>query len=169
MFPATSLRETNEPISYQAHGFGIKNERFARIAKWKTDAAAAGEQTAHFHQRNQRRQSTPTGKLKIERLMVISLVKHLCPGTGVETTGIAMQSDNMRPNPDGGQDRESAFAAISCSSSAPPKNSRQRRTLLPWVVIWLVGEFSKGFSLDERTLTNRFADAASDILDLFCG
>src|SRR6266550_4901736 len=49
----------------------------------------------------------------------------------------------QRPNLDGGQDRESAFAAVPCSSSALPRNSRQRRTLLPWVVIWLVGEFSK--------------------------
>ena len=29
--------------------------------------------------------------------MLIGLVKHLCPGTGVETTGIAMQSNNSVP------------------------------------------------------------------------
>ena len=29
--------------------------------------------------------------------MVISLMKHLCPSTGVKTTGIAMQGDNMVP------------------------------------------------------------------------
>ncbi len=97
MFPAAFLRETNEAISYQTYRFRIKDERFARIAKWKADAAAARKRTAHFHQRNQRRQSPPAGKLKIERSMVISLVKHLCPGTGVETTGIAMQSNNGVP------------------------------------------------------------------------
>src|SRR6266404_1657309 len=97
IFPAAFLRETNEPSPYQAHRLRIKDERFARIAKWKADAAAARERAAHFHQRNQRRQSAPAGKLKIERLMIISLVKHLCPGTGVETTGIAMQSDNSVP------------------------------------------------------------------------
>ncbi|PYJ22774.1 MAG: hypothetical protein DME99_04570 [Verrucomicrobia bacterium] len=91
------MREANKLISYQAHRFRIKDERFARIAKWKADTAAPRERAPHFHQRNQRRQSVPAGKLKIERLMVISFVKHLCPGTRVETTGIAMQSNNMVP------------------------------------------------------------------------
>src|SRR5439155_25585152 len=97
VFPAAFLRDTNEQVSYQTYRFRIKDERFARIAKWKADAAAACEQTAHFHQRDQRRQSAPAGKLKIERSMAISLVKHLCPGTGVETVGIAMQSNNGVP------------------------------------------------------------------------
>jgi len=55
VFPAAFLREANELISYQTHRFRIKDERFARIAKWKADAAAARERTAHFHQRSQRR------------------------------------------------------------------------------------------------------------------
>ena len=83
-------RETNELVCYNADRFRIKDERFARIAKWKADAAAAGEQTLYFHQRNQRCQRVSAGKLKVKRLMVISLVKHLCPGAGVEATGTAM-------------------------------------------------------------------------------
>ena len=98
VFPAAFLRETNEAISYQTYRFRIKDERFARIAKWKADAAAAGEQTAYFHQWNQRCQPASTGKLKVKRLMVISLVKHLCPGAGVEATSISMQSSNMVPS-----------------------------------------------------------------------
>ena len=97
MLPAAFLGEAKDSISYQPHRFRIKDERFARIAKWKADAAAARERTAHLHQRNQRRQSAPAGKLKIEGSMVISSVKHLRPGTGVETTGIAMQSNNSVP------------------------------------------------------------------------
>jgi hypothetical protein len=54
VFPTTFLRKANEMISYQAHRLWIKDERFARIAKWKGDATAAGEQTPYFHQRNQR-------------------------------------------------------------------------------------------------------------------
>ena len=90
MLPSAFLREANEPISYQAYRFRFKYQRLTRIAKWKADTAAASERTAYFHQRNQRRQSAPTGKLKIKRLMVISLVKHLCPGARVETTAVAM-------------------------------------------------------------------------------
>src|SRR5205809_4186758 len=75
VFLAASFREANEPISYQVHRFRIKDERFARIAKWKAHATAARERTAHFHQRSQRRQSASAGKLKIKGLMVISLVK----------------------------------------------------------------------------------------------
>src|SRR6266496_1148103 len=84
-------------ISYQAHRFWIKDERFAAIAKWKADATAAGEQTPYFHQRNQRCQSASAGKLKVKRLMVISLMKHLCPGAGVEAAGVAMQSNHQIP------------------------------------------------------------------------
>ena len=91
------LREANEPVSYQPYCFRIKDKRFARVAKWKADAAAARERTAHFHQWNQRRQSAFAGKLKIEGSMIISFVKHLCPAAGVETTRIAMQGNNMVP------------------------------------------------------------------------
>jgi hypothetical protein len=36
-------------ISYQPHHSLIKDERFARVAKRKADAAAAGNRTSHFH------------------------------------------------------------------------------------------------------------------------
>ena len=91
------MREANKPISYQVDHFWIKNKRFARVAEWKADTAAARERTAHFHQRDQRRQSVSVGKLEVKRPMVISLVKHLCPGAGVETASIAMQRNNMIP------------------------------------------------------------------------
>jgi hypothetical protein len=77
-------------VCYKADRFWIKDEWFARIAKWKTDAAATGKHTAHFHHWNQRCQPASAGKLKVKKPMVISLVKHLCPGPGVEATGIAM-------------------------------------------------------------------------------
>ena len=100
--------------------------------------------------------------------MVISLTKHLCPGTGVEAACIAMQGNHNVPtwivdrieNPhlqrflvrlrlyQGILAREGA-ASMGCN-------------LAGWRVF-------KGCSLGERSLTNRFADAASDILDLFCG
>ena len=90
MFPTTFLRKANEMISYQAHCLWIKDKRFACIAKWKADATAAGEQTTYFHQRNQRCYPVSAGKLKVKRLMIISLVKHLRPGARMEATGIAM-------------------------------------------------------------------------------
>src|SRR5438034_3336783 len=96
--PTPFPRETNELVCYKVRRFLIKDEWFAHIAEWKADAAAASEQTAHFHQRNQRHQSVSAGKLEVKRLMVISLVKHLCPGAGVETTRIAMQGNKMVPN-----------------------------------------------------------------------
>jgi hypothetical protein len=49
VFPMPFSRETNELVCYNADRFWIKDERFALIAKWKTDASAAREQTAHFH------------------------------------------------------------------------------------------------------------------------
>ena len=90
VFPMPFSRETNELVCYKCRGVRIKDEWFARIAKRKADTAAAGEQTPYFHQRNQRCQPGSAGKLKVKRLMVISLVKHLCPGTSVKATSIAM-------------------------------------------------------------------------------
>ena len=49
VFPAALLREAKKPISYQTHHLLIEDERFARVAKGKADAAAAGKRTAHFH------------------------------------------------------------------------------------------------------------------------
>ena len=97
MSPAALLREANEPISYQVGHSWIEDKRFAFVAEWKAGAAPARERTAYFHQRNQRCQSAAVGKLKIERPMVISLVKHPCPGASVETTGIAMQGNKIVP------------------------------------------------------------------------
>ncbi len=165
VFPAAFLREANKAISYEAHRFLIKDERFARIAKWKADAAAARERTAHFHQRNQRGQSAPAGKLKIERLMVISLMKHLCPGTGVETIGIAMQSNNMVPTRivDRIEDPHlQRFAG--CLRLDERIIARERRSFFRSRFGWLKN--LQEFSLGERSHANCFADAASDIFDL---
>jgi len=98
VFPAALLREAKKSISYQTYHLPIEDKRFARIAKRKADAAAAGKRTAHFHQRNQRRQSAAARELKVKWLMAIRLVKYPCPGTGVKTTGIAVQSNNMVPS-----------------------------------------------------------------------
>ena len=97
MFPAAFPREANKAIFYYAGHFRIKDERLAHIAEWEADAAASGERTAHFHQRYQRRQPASAGKLKIKRVMVISLMKHLRPGARVKATGVAMQGNQMIP------------------------------------------------------------------------
>jgi hypothetical protein len=97
--PTSFSREANELVCYKRPCFRIKDERFAHVAKRKTNAAAAGKRTAHFHQRNQRRQSAPVGKLKIKRPVTVRLVEDLCPGTGVKTTGTAMQGNKMIPAP----------------------------------------------------------------------
>ena len=49
VFPSALLRQANELISYRAHHVRIEDERFARIAKRKADAAAAGKRATHFH------------------------------------------------------------------------------------------------------------------------
>jgi hypothetical protein len=49
VFPSALPRQADELISYRAHHFRIEDERFARVAKRKTDAAAAGKRTSHFH------------------------------------------------------------------------------------------------------------------------
>jgi hypothetical protein len=95
--PSAFPREANKSISYQVQSFWIKDEWFARIAEREADAAAASKPAAHLHQGYQRRQPAPPGEPKIKRLMVISLMKHLCPGTRVETAGIAMQGNQMVP------------------------------------------------------------------------
>jgi hypothetical protein len=97
MSPSTFLRETHDPISYQIDGGWIKDEWLACIAEWEADAATASERTAHFHHRYQRRQSTALGKPEVKRVVVVSLMKHLCPGTRVKATGVAMQGDQMIP------------------------------------------------------------------------
>ncbi len=91
------LCEANQPVSNKTHGFRIGDERLASVAEWETDTSTAGEQTAHFHERNQCSQSTSAGKLKVKRFMIVSLVEHFRPGTGVETTAVAMQRNNMIP------------------------------------------------------------------------
>ena len=97
MFPATFPREANKAISYCIGYFWIEDERLANIAEWKADTAPSSERTVHFHQRYQRGQPASAGKLKIERMMVISLVKHLRPGAGVEAPGVAMQGNHKIP------------------------------------------------------------------------
>ena len=77
--------------------FWIKNERLADIAEWETDSAPPSERTAYFHQRYQRGQPASARKLKVKRLMVIGLMKHLCPGTGVKATGVAVQGNHKVP------------------------------------------------------------------------
>ena len=98
MFPAAFLRETHNSISDQMGRFWIKNERFAYIAEWETDSTPPGEGTAYFHQRYQRGQPASPRKLKVKGLMVIGLMKHLCPGTGVKATGIAVQGNHKVPS-----------------------------------------------------------------------
>src|SRR2546423_15525314 len=81
VFPAAFPSEANNPISYQFDRFRIKNERLACIAEWEADAAAASERTAHFHNRDPRRQAAGPGKPKAEKVGGGSLMKHLCPCT----------------------------------------------------------------------------------------
>jgi hypothetical protein len=95
--PSAFPREANKSISYQVQSFWIKDEWLACIAEREADAAAASERTAHFHQRYQRRQPASPGKSKVKGVMVVSLMKHLCPGTGVEAAGIAMQGNQVIP------------------------------------------------------------------------
>src|SRR5881398_3649864 len=97
MSPSAFLRETYDPISYQIDGVWIKNKWLACIAEWEADAATASEWTAHFHHRYQRRQPTAPRKAEVKRAVVVSLLKHLCPGTRVKATGVAMQGNQMIP------------------------------------------------------------------------
>ena len=90
-------RKAKEAISYQMDHFWIKDEWLACIAEWEADAAATSERTAHFHHRYQRRQPTAPGKPEVKRVVVVSLMKHLCPGTRVKATGVAMQGNQMIP------------------------------------------------------------------------
>jgi hypothetical protein len=90
VFPAAFPREPDEAISYCIGYFWIKDERLAHIAEWEADTAPSSERTVHFHQRYQRGQPASAGKLKVKGLMVVSLMKHFCPGTGVKATGVAM-------------------------------------------------------------------------------
>ena len=96
--------------------------------------------------------------------MVISLVKHLCPGTGVETTGIAMQSNNGVPtrivdrieNPH----LQRFVAGLRFHKRIVVRERRRFRCFR------LFESLQNLFPLDERFYTNHFADAASDIFDL---
>ena len=96
--PPTLLGDVKEPLSNQAERLRFKDERFAHIAKRKTDAAAAGKRTAHFHQRNQRRQSVTPRKMKIKGPMAVRLVEDFCPSAGMKTIGIAMQGYELIPS-----------------------------------------------------------------------
>jgi hypothetical protein len=97
VFPAAFPREANKAIFYYAGHSRVKDERLAHIAEWEADTASSSERTVHFHQRYQRGQPASAGKLKVKRLMVISLVKHLRPGAGVEAPGVAMQGNHKIP------------------------------------------------------------------------
>ena len=96
--PPTLLREVKEPLSNQSERLRFKDERFAHIAKRKTNAAASGKRTAHFHQRNQRRQSVTPGKVKIKRPMAVRLVEDSCPSAGMKTIGIPMHGYELVPS-----------------------------------------------------------------------
>jgi hypothetical protein len=95
--PPTLLRQMKEPLSNQSERLRFKDERFAQIAKRKTNAAAAGKRTTHFHQGNQRRQSATPGKVKIKGPVSVRLVEDLCPSAVMKTTGIAMQGYELVP------------------------------------------------------------------------
>jgi len=97
MFPPTFLGEANDAISYYVGNFRIKNERLAHIAERETDTAPSSQRTAYFHQRYQRSQPASARELKVKRLMVVSLMKHLRPSARVETTGVAVQSNYKIP------------------------------------------------------------------------
>ena len=86
-----------EPLSNKSKRLRFKDERFAHIAKRKTNAAAAGKGTAHFHQRNQRHQSATPGKVKIKGTVSVGLVEDLCPSAAMKTTGITMQGYKLVP------------------------------------------------------------------------
>ena len=106
-------------ISYQAHHFRIKDERFARIAKWKADAAAAGKRTSHFHQRNQRRQSTSAGKAEDRRADAYMSDEAPLPRHWCENNQHRDAKQQHGPKPVRGEDREPAFAMIGRSFSLP--------------------------------------------------
>src|SRR5204863_8184058 len=95
MSPSAFLRETYDPISYQIDGVWIKNKWLACIAEWEADAATASEWTAHFHHRYQRRQPTAPRKAEVKRAVAVRPLKHLCPGTRVKATGVAMLGNMM--------------------------------------------------------------------------
>ena len=95
--PPTLLRQVKEPLSNQSERLRFKDERFAQIAKRKTNAAAAGKPTAHFHQGNQRRQSATPGKVKIKGPVSVRLVEDLSPSAAMKTTSIGVQDYKLVP------------------------------------------------------------------------
>lgn len=95
--PPTLLCQVKEPLSNQSERLRFKDKGFAHIAKREANAAAAGKMTAHFHQRNQRRQSATPGKVKIKGPVSVRLGEDLCPSAAMKTIGIAMQGYKLVP------------------------------------------------------------------------
>jgi len=95
--PSTLPRQVKEPLSNKSERLRFKDERFAHIAKRKTNAAAPGKWTAHFHQRNQRHQCATPGKVKIKGPVSVRLIEHLRPSAAMKTNGIAMQGYKLVP------------------------------------------------------------------------
>ena len=90
VMPSAFLREAKEPISNDAYDVGFKYQRLTGITKRQADTASSGERALYFHERNKCGQLSPMEELKIERLMLVRVMKHFCPGTRVETTGVPM-------------------------------------------------------------------------------
>jgi hypothetical protein len=97
MFPATLACEADNAISYYINYLSVKNKRLAHIAEWETHSAPPGKRATYFHYRYKRGQSASAGKLKVKRMMVVSMMKHLCPTTGVKATGVVVQGNNKVP------------------------------------------------------------------------
>jgi hypothetical protein len=97
VFPASFPSEAKKPVFYYTRYLRVKYERLAHIAEWKADTASSSERTVYFHHRYQRGQPASARELKIKGLMVVSPMKHLCPGAGVEAAGVAMQGNHEIP------------------------------------------------------------------------
>src|SRR5215203_5640499 len=95
VLPPTVLREMKKPISNRPPNIRFENQRFARVAERKAYPAPTRESTPHFHYRNQCRHPPSNKKLKIKRPMLVRLMKHPRPGTGMETPSVTVQNNKV--------------------------------------------------------------------------
>ena len=95
--------------------------------------------------------------------MVISLTKHLCPGTSVEATSIAMQGNNMVPARIVDRIENSHLhrfvAGLRFHKGIVASELRRFHCFR------LFENLQNLFPLDERFHASHFADAVSDIFD----
>src|SRR5438132_8965127 len=92
MFPLSLAREGQKSRKDKVSVFRSEDQRAAEIRKREANPPAPCDRATHVHQGKERRQISILGEPKIDRLVTVSGVEYLRPGSGVKKGTFRMRS-----------------------------------------------------------------------------